>query len=252
MRRNSLLVAGLLAISVTAYADQEIVQPETTTPVILSSTDVNRIVCTAGLINDVFYSKEKGMTITRKGNNAFVKYLIRVKGEAKTLVSQPTEIHVVCNNEVFTIIAKPERVQARTIRLASGIKGRMQENIATYGAMPFEQKVLMLTRAVYKDDIPEGFAVKAMSSKLVVKPTEAELKRIFSAIEVIKRREIRVEGLGMRLNEYTLNAKQKVQLHETDFLLKEFGAEIAGVTVHPLKLRAGQQGRLLIVEKVVN
>ncbi len=236
----------------TALAQTSFVPPETTTPVILSSTDVNRIVCTAGEINDVFYSKEKGMTIVNKGRNAFVKYLIRVKGEAQTLVAQPSEIHLVCAGEVFTLIAKPLPGQARTVRLASGIKERIQKNIERMGAMPFEEKVIRLTRAAYQDEIPEGFAVKTMTSRVEVKPQEAALKQIFAALEVIKRRVIRVEGLGMRLSEYTVKSQQAVELHETDFLEKAFGAEIAGVTVQPLNLEPGSQGRVLIVERVVN
>lgn len=252
MNSVSMMVFIMICGTSLTMAEQQLVKPEVTTPVVLSNTDVNRIVCTDGEINDVFSSQEKGIVIQPKGKNAFVKYLINVDGARKTLVNEITEIHIVCNEAVYTLIAQPKRVQSRTVRLMPGIDTRIKDNIERYGAMPFEQKVIKLTQAAYKDDIPDTFKITTMHERMNVLPKSKKAQQTFTAVSVTKIREIRVEGLGLKLSEYTLDAKKPVQLHETDFLMGGFGADIAGVTAHPLRLNAFEQGRLFVVSKSMN
>ena len=54
------------------------VLPEISQTVELSNTDVNRFICTDN-IQDVVYSKEKGVVVKYSGKNAFVKFQIVLK-----------------------------------------------------------------------------------------------------------------------------------------------------------------------------
>jgi len=249
--KRKFLGALLALATISVYAD-DIIKPEVTTAVTLSSTDINRIYCTGGNINDVFYSQEKGIKIHPKGQNAWVKYLIRMKSNKQELITKPTEIHIVCNGDVYTIVAKPEPGPTRTIRLGSPRTNRIKSNISLMGGMDMEEQVLFLTQAAYKDDLPEGFSVTPSTKVIDVNPSKEELKRLFDAVKIVERRIIRVEGVGMRLKEYTIDASRMVEMLEVDFLQPAFGSEIASVTVHPLKLAPGEQGRLFIIERVVN
>jgi len=242
----------LLVVMGSPVIANEIIKPEVTTAVTLSSTDVNRIFCASGEINDVFYSQEKGLKIHSKGQNAWVKYLIRMKDNRQQLITKPTEIHIVCNGEVYSIVAKPEPGDTRTIRLGAPRTDRIKANLSLMGGMDLEEQVLMLTQSAYKDDLPEGFSVTQSTRQISVAPTQTELERLFKAIKIVERRIIRVEGIGMRLKEYTVDAEHTVDMLETDFLQPSLGSEILGVTVHPLKLGPGEQARLFVVERVVN
>lgn len=236
-------LTGLSIFISSGVIAETTVLPETPTPVVLSNTDVNRVVCANGTISDAFFSEEKGLTLMRKGSNAFIKFKIKVTGfDAMQHVNKQAEIYIVCNGAVYTLLAQPQKVPAMTIRLSDNTKQRMQSNIDLMNAMPFEEKIHYLTRAAYKDEIPESFSVTPVSKSLSV----------FKEIDIDLIRQIRVDGVGFRLSEYALKAKSTVDLLETEFLRTEFGTDIAAVTIDPLHLEPGQQARLFIVERVVN
>lgn len=252
-RMNIFNVGFVLAITGTvAFAGDIVVAPETATPTPLSNTDINRIVCANGQINDVYYSEEKGMKVSYKGANAFVKYLIKVESNAQRLVTQSTEIIVVCAGEVYTLIAQPQKIDTVTVRLAGGNKKRVKDNIAALEAIPLEQRVINLIQAAYKDEIPDSFVVANEPTDPAIRvplPGDGRSARLFEEIEYKKRRTIRIDGMGLFLTEYIVGARKKVELKETEFLLPEFGSGIIGVSMDPLKLDPGQSGRLFIVEK---
>ena len=51
-----------------------LVTPEIPVALRLSARDINRVTCQAGDIKDILYSKEKGMTVSFSGKDAFIKY----------------------------------------------------------------------------------------------------------------------------------------------------------------------------------
>jgi len=57
-----------------------IITPEIPVAVRVSARDINRVTCRAGEIRDVVYSKEKGMTVSFSGRDAFIKYKYIKKG----------------------------------------------------------------------------------------------------------------------------------------------------------------------------
>lgn len=235
-----------LFLASPALADR-IVPPEVTTPIDLSNRDVNRIVCARAPISEVIASEEKGITITTNGSNAFVKYQIRVDQAGQHYVRQATELYVVCGGEVYTLIAQPRNMSAQTIRLSDGTRSRIEANLAALGALPYEERVILLAQAAYRDAIPDSFRIATADGAVVRGKSGAPLYR---ELTITRNRSIHAEGIGLRLNEYRITAEAAVDLEERDFLRIEFGADIAAVTVDPLRLEPGEHGRLLIVERV--
>ncbi len=246
----------LLWGALPVMAAEVTVSPDITTPIRLSNTDVNRIVCVNGNMEDAIYSKEKGLKVAREGKNAFVKYLIQVSpaGNEK-LVQKATEIHLVCNSDVYTIVATPEPGPPQTIYLAASAKNRAEKNISLMGAMPVEQKVLTLIQAAYKDDMPESFSVTRQTARVKAdrnQQSTEEDKQLWEEVDISLSRSVRVDGVGLALKEYSVIARKNVDLHESDFLRREFGQDIAGVTIDPPRLKEKERGRLFIVERVIN
>lgn len=245
-------VAALFLAANVAVAVDVVVTPEAATPIALSNTDINRIVCANGQINDVYFSEEKGLKVSYKGANAFVKYLIKVEASTQRLVTQSTEIIVVCGGEVYTLIAQPQKIDTVTVRLTGGAKKRVKDNLTMLEGIPLEQRVITLIQAAYRDEIPESFIVtnEAPTAAIVVpQPGTNRNGRLFEEIESKKRRTVKVDGLGLSLTEYVIVARKKVELKESEFLLPDFGSSIIGVSMDPLQLDVGQSGRLFIVEK---
>lgn len=85
---KAIVMPVLLAATVQAAYAASPILPEVTTAVELSSSDINRIVC-SGPINDLIFSKEKGLEGHFVGNNAFVKFAITVHGDEKNIQLHP-------------------------------------------------------------------------------------------------------------------------------------------------------------------
>ncbi len=247
MKRRLSLIATLV-MATHAYADA-VVTPELTKYVVLSNTDINRVVCQEGHINDVFYSKEKGMTVINKGSNAFVKYLIKKKRGQTLYVTQSTELHIICNGLTYTLIAQPQGVSTQTIYLSEGVKTRIEKNRDMFSGMDYEEKILHLTQQIYRDEIPDNLRVSKNMTPIKVTPTEKTLIPLFQSITITKVKEVQAEGMGLLASEYFIVAKQRVKMLEVDFLQQEFGSDIASITLTSLALDPKESARLIIVSK---
>jgi len=85
------------------------VTPEIPAAVRLSAQDINRVTCQSGEIRDVVYSKEKGMTVTFAGKDAYIKYKY-IKKSDKTIYPTVTEMYIVCGEATYNLIAVPESI----------------------------------------------------------------------------------------------------------------------------------------------
>ena len=221
------------------------VLPEITTKVILSSTDINRITCDDGPIKDVVYSKEKGLSVKINNSNAFVKFLAVKKRNELRYPEKPVELYFICGPDaaVYTVIAVPEKVPAQNIRLVSK-KKRLKKNLSLFEGIPFEKKVLMLTKYAFQENIPESFTVRKADKK----------KYLSRDLNISLRRTIIAEGEGIQLKEYLVSIKQgssrqKMTLEEKYFLLPELTENPIGITLEKTSLTKGETGRLFVVEK---
>ncbi len=233
------------AVSRSEYLDRErmntpqIVMPEVVSPVTMSSSDVNRVRCD-NVIKDVIFSKEKGVTVTYSGSDAYVKFLITKKGVDLHYSQTPSELYIVCGESVYTLIALPSRVPAQTIRLAAHVD-RIKKNVAIYGSIPFEKKVLDLIARAYREDYPESFTVVKLNKTYAV----------FDGLVIRESRSVIVEGEGLLLREFVLSATGSLPLEmvEKDFLKTAITTSPAGISLESHRLEQGASTRLFIVER---
>ena len=217
------------------------VMPEVAQPVELSSSDVNRITC-QGEIKDVVYSREKGITVKFSGRDAFVKFRTGLKDGKTTYSTTPSEIFVVCGDNVYSLIALPKRIPARSIRLSPGKTENIRKNRSLFGALPFEKKVLSAIRSLYTEEIPESFTVSTPNKRI----------DLFRDLDIVLARVAVVEGEGIQVKEYrgTLAGgdKDRIELGEKDFLRNEISTDPIAVSLDRLVLKKGEILRAFVVE----
>ena len=215
-----------------------VVPPEVATPVYLSSSDINRIVCPS-YIKDVIYSKEKGLTVKIEGQNAFVKFLVTKEGDKDNYSTTPTELYVLCGKETYNLIALPKRIPSRTVTLSGGDR-KASKNSSLFDGIPFEKKILSIIKDVYTENIPDSFTVK----------NEDRPFNLYKGLRLTLIRTVRVEGEGFRVKEFTAQAAQTIDLSEEDFLKTEITSGPVAIAIDKLRLSPGDTARILIVERV--
>lgn len=237
----SIIIPALLA-AMPAYGDQHSgpIMPEVTTAVELSSSDVNRIVC-PGTINDLIFSKEKGIEAHFAGGNAFVKFAISVQGEDKHYATTPSELFISCDNTIYALIATPKRIPSVTLRLAPSPSRGLKENIERYQVLPFEKKILQLVRDAYQEEYTESYRITATD-------TEVNLS---ADLTVRLKKIVDVAGVGLRLKEYLVGvtAGNPVHVTEKDFLRSTMGEGIIAVVVEDHDITPDRPSRVFIIEQ---
>lgn len=250
LRIQTVVLAGLVlgGTVTTAHAEKggpetwpTVVLPDVTTRVRLSNTDVNRLVCPDG-IKDVVFSQEKGVKVKITDGNAFLKFQVIKKGEEMIYTEVPSEFYVVCGGDIFSLVGMPQRVPAQTIRLSSGKRQKVQQNLALFSGMPLEKKILTLIRQAYTDQLPESYLVKEVDRQM----------NLFPALWMNFTREIVVEGEGLAVREYRVALKsgtEQMRLSEQEFLRSELTSQPLAVAVDELLLGGGNHSRVFIVER---
>jgi len=217
------------------------VMPEIAQPVELSSSDVNRITC-QGEIRDVVYSREKGITVKFSGRDAFVKFRTGFEDGKTAYSTTPSEIFVVCGDNVYSLIAVPRRIPARSVRLSPGKMENIRKNRSLLGALPFEKKILAAIRSLYTEEIPESFTVSTLNRRT----------DLFRDLDLVLSRVAVVEGEGFQVKEYRgvigQGSKDKIEFSEKDFLRSEISANPIAVSLDRLVLKKGEILRVFVVE----
>lgn len=243
MRRvlNLLFTGCALFAGSVAIAD-EVVLPETPTAVIVSNRDVNRVNCPRG-VQDVIWSAEKPVRVTKSEENVFVKFLVARQGDSEQRVTVPLDVHVVCGGTVYTLILHPRDMDSVTVRLGGGPRAKLSAVAKEWGAIAIEDRVKRLTLAVYRNELPESFVRKAI-------PGDDPRRHLalFENAQVIGQYEISAPGTGLKAVEYIVYAAEAVQISERDFLLPELG-DIVGVTLERPNIEKDSFTRLIVVER---
>jgi len=216
--------------------------PEAPTPVVLSSSDLNRISC-GDHIQDALASAEKGAIIKIVGKDAFVKFSVLKTPEGKIkYTTTPTEIFVVCGDSTYNLIAYPKKVSSKTIRLGSATKNRIKENQSIYASLPFEKKILRAIKDVYTEQMPESYLVSKVD-----RPVGK-----YKEFSITHRRSIQIEGEGLTLHEFNLQLKPgqiEFKLNEKLFVNKTYAPNIVAICPERHILYPGETTRLFVVEQ---
>lgn len=248
MKHTLISIALFTLFQSAAIADTDIIKPESTAIIQVSSTDVNRIKCGDGVISGAHYSVEKNMVVEVKEENAFVKFKAIQLGEKITYSERATELFITCGGDVYELILKPKIMNAKTIYLSNPIKNRIQTSIDTYGQLPIEEQIVKFTIALLTDDdqLLSQFNVKKH------KNSEQDWFDFSANVRVGKRRSYNIDGVGLRITEYMVFSNVDRRFNPTEFLDVRLGENILGVTLDPEVLRANEPGKLVVVEKAIN
>jgi conjugal transfer pilus assembly protein TraK len=216
--------------------------PEVAQSIELSNSDVNRITC-QGEIKDVVYSREKGISVKFSGKDAFVKFRTGLKDGKTTYSTTPSEIFVVCGDNVYSLIAITKRIPARSVRLSPGKMENVRKNSLLLGALPFEKKVLAAIRSLYTEEIPDSFTVSTPPNKRI---------DLFRDLDLTLAKIAVVEGEGIQVKEYrgTIAGtnKDRIELGEKDFLRNEISTDPIAVSLDRIILKKGEILRVFVVE----
>lgn len=220
-----------------------LLQPERTQMAVISNRDINRIHCPSA-IGDVFFSQEKPVEVSPSSNDVFVKLKHRVQGERDTPVTTPIDLHVVCGEDVYTMILQPQDVPSVTLRLGNPLRDRAASVARDWGALPIEDKVQKLTRMVYRDEVPPTFQRTSVLD-------ERRFPRLWKNLQIRAVQRVTAPGLGLAAVEFELRSIDGgISLDERDFLSPDISNQLVSVTVDPLVLsNRGEVARLIIVER---
>lgn len=219
------------------------ITPEGPSHVVLSSSDINRLICPVE-IKDAIYSKEKGLTVRLAGNNAFVKFLVMKKDGKDLYATTPSEIYMVCGENVYTMIAVPRRIPAQTVQLSGGRADSIKENLALFTEVPFEKKIISIIKNIYMDRVPDSFTIRKMD-----KPYP-----LFQGISLVLHSIVTVDGEGLTVKEYRAriadgSKDNALTLREKDFLTTDLAQRPVAVSIDTLNLKRGDTSRIIVVER---
>ncbi len=234
------LAAVLLAITAGNCQADTVISAEIPTAVELSNVDINRIVC-SGPMTDLIVSQEKGMTGHFSGNNAFIKFKIEDMGGEYIYADEQSELFVVCNNTVYTLIVTPMDIPSVTIRLASPKGDSFKKNIAHYKNLPLEKQALQIIREAYDGAYPSSYRVSE----------PAQVESLSPDLEVTLTQVVDVDGVGLRLKKYAVKSlvQDPVTLNEKLFLSSSVSQSILAVAIEDHNLHTGQITRVFVVEQ---
>jgi len=233
---------GQVQKAVEEVQSPTIITPEIPTAVRVSARDINRVTCRAGEIKDIVYSKEKGMTVSFSGKDAYVKYKYIKKGN-KTIYPSVTEMFIVCGEATYNLIAVPELIPAKTISLSAGEGEKIRKNKKYFSGMPAEKKIMTLIKAVYTDDLPESFTPEKQAPGDISPYAELSITPV---------RTVTASGEGIRVSEYIIKIRadakrQEIELDERDFM--EIAVNPIALAIDKLKIKKGDTARMFICEQ---
>lgn len=216
------------------------IAPEMPTIVQLSNRDINRIVC-SGAMSDLIFSEEKGITGHFSGNSAFIKFKAAEFNERITYAETPSELFIVCNGAVYTLIAEPQEISSVTLHLAAPAKDVFQKNIDHYKNMPLEKQVLQIIQEGYEGGYPSSYKVSNVDT----------LIPLCGDLSVNLMQTVDVEGVGLRLKQFKVASTkgETMELQEKTFLSLDIGESILAVAIEDQVLNAGEATRVFVVEK---
>jgi conjugal transfer pilus assembly protein TraK len=239
MKRLCLSI-GCLVLTTGRTLAGEGVPAEVPTMVELSAKEINRIVC-PGQMSDLIFSEEKGLTGHFSGNNAFVKFTAEEVGGKLKYSKEPSEIYVVCNGSVYTIIGAPAEINAVTVRLALPKGETVEKNIARYKNMPLEKQALQLIKEAYDGVFPSSYQVIDKAVPVHLCPD----------LDLVRQQVVEIEGVGLRLKSFKATSRlaTDLELAEKTFLTAAVGNPILAVAIEQHNLKPKQSTRIFVVER---
>jgi len=227
-----------LIMATNSQADN-VITAEIPTAVALSNHDINRIVC-PGPMNDLIFSQEKGLTGHFSGNNAFIKFRIEDDGYGYVFAENPTELFIVCNGAVYTLIVTPTDIPSVTLRLASPKGDSFKKNIVHYQNLPLEKQALQIIKEAFDEIYPSSYRITEPDQKITLTPD-----LVTTLLQTVD-----VDGVGLRLKKYQVTSLvTNLTVDEKIFLSSSISDSILAIAVEDHNLDSGETTRVFVVEK---
>lgn len=240
MKQLCAAMALLFGCSATVYAEQT-VAPDVRTTVRVSSHDINRFVC-PGTMQDLIYSKEKDITGHFSRQDAFIKFKVKQVGTSKQYATEDNELFLVCDGNVYTVIAQPTDIPSTTIRLTPPAGDSFKRNVAIFRNMPLEKQALHIIRQAYSDQYPSSYTLTTpeTGAQVAIKPE----------VEALLVQYVDVEGVGLRLKRFAVSSRAAtpIRITETDFLRASISPSLLAVAVEDHTLGPQATTRAFVVE----
>ncbi|MCP4342618.1 MAG: hypothetical protein GY799_27990, partial [Desulfobulbaceae bacterium] len=152
-----------------------------------------------------------------------------------------SELFVVCNNAVYTLLVTPADLPSVTLRLASPMGDSFKQNIAHYQKLPLEKQALQIIREAYNDIYPTSYRI-SKSTRII--PLSSDLEA--QLLQVVD-----VDGVGLRLNKYLVKslAQNQVEVDEKIFLSSSVSRSILAVAVENHLLHPDQSTEAFVVDQ---
>ncbi|WP_224962490.1 TraK domain-containing protein [Geomonas subterranea] len=236
-------VYGEVPLPPTAKEDEfgsQVAMPEVVQKAVMSRSDVNRIICSEP-VKDVIFSEEKGVISKFYGNSAYIKFNFDQVGDAAVYSKNPVELHVICGETTYTLVAVPLPVPPQVIRLGSDKVAKVKENAAMFKDSTTNKQIRELMMRAYRGDYPESFTVKKYETPIY----------LYRDLDVTLLRTVTVEGEGMAVKEFQVVSKvDGIELKEKFFLKRELSDNFAAVAIEPgkEKPKKGEPVRVFVVE----
>ncbi|MEM3423139.1 MAG: type-F conjugative transfer system secretin TraK [Nitrososphaeria archaeon] len=219
-----------------------VIAPERTTMIQMSSVDINRIICPLP-VQDVVFSEEKGVKVKVIDRNVFVKFQVKKIEEKVEYSTTPIDIHVVCNNKVYSLIGFPRKIPAVIVYLEDkelSLKEKVQET----SSLNYEEKLAYYVKQFFSGKIPFG-------AEFIPGDIKHDL---YKDLIIHEKGSYVLEGEGLALKFFTVQyvgAEPYVDINERMFLKESLTKSPLAVSLEKLRLNKGETSSLLIVEKKI-
>lgn len=227
----------------TAHEDDfggQVALPEVVQKAVMSRSDVNRVVCSEP-VKDVIFSEEKGVMSKFYGNSAYIKFNFDEVGGAVAYNKNPIELHVICGDTTYTLVAVPLPVPPQIIRLGSDKAAKVRENASMFRDATTNKQIRELMVRAYKNDFPESFTIHKHFTPI----------HIYRDLDIVHVRTTVVEGEGVSVKEFHVTSKvDGIELKETHFMRRELSDHFGAVAIEPGKgkPKRGEAVRIFVVE----
>lgn len=257
MNKYKLLMASLLLASCSAHAAQDDssniqkVIGNSLSPIELSNRSVNDVLCENGEAIDYFVSESVPVVITKipdsSGWIVTYEYLQNKNNPIEIrYFSEEQEIYFVCSTGTFKTSVKPVHEKSKTVILSDGGEGGVRKNLEVVRGRDIEEVAVEFALQVINDNgsgigIPDSYTIKAAPPSVRVWH-----RNIVGGVSLKPERSVKIDGVGLRADEFTVKANKDVELRHVDFLKTPLGGNIFTVTIEDTRLIKGEKTTVVI------
>lgn len=233
---KTLLILFLATFSLHSYSN---VSPGLRKNVNVSNQNPNRIICLNGNINEIFVPSHIPHDLKIVRDHVFLTYKMKRKGAKIEYVTIPHDINIVCDGEVYTLAANPKKTNGGSaINLGDPNLSLLMANAKKIQDHSIEDIFVEMFLDAFNENLPPNYTVKEQTGFI----------KVNNNINVNMRRTISLNGIGVRLKEYTVHTNSTLTVDKKLFLTRHFSKKMRGIVLIPETIKPNKPARLFIIE----